>query len=159
MACLKLGSKSEVFHLTGHSWSVFFHFFFFINGFKNLSSYLFFCNLIRLCSTGLKPDVMIQVGDQSFHLHKVTYTYNDSSFSFEKKNPHFSLAMCLFSSSSSFISFRCCQEVDISKLYSAKPPRKLAWRSFTTSPVDPKRSCSWPNSVTALESRSHLKTW
>ncbi|KAF8055518.1 hypothetical protein N665_1292s0015 [Sinapis alba] len=43
MACLKLGSKSEVFHLSGHSW---------------------------VCSTGLKPDVMIQVQDQSFHLHK-----------------------------------------------------------------------------------------
>ncbi|ESQ41307.1 hypothetical protein EUTSA_v10015450mg [Eutrema salsugineum] len=43
MACLKLGSKSDVFHLSGHTW---------------------------LCSTGLKPDVMIQVEDQSFHLHK-----------------------------------------------------------------------------------------
>ncbi|CAH2072837.1 unnamed protein product [Thlaspi arvense] len=43
MACLKLGSKSEVFHLSGLTW---------------------------LCSTGLKPDVMIQVEDQSFHLHK-----------------------------------------------------------------------------------------
>ncbi|KAL1201320.1 putative BTB/POZ domain-containing protein [Cardamine amara subsp. amara] len=43
MACLKLGSKSEVFHLSGHTW---------------------------LCSAGLKPDVMIQVDEQSFHLHK-----------------------------------------------------------------------------------------
>ncbi|KFK25610.1 hypothetical protein AALP_AA8G136900 [Arabis alpina] len=43
MACLKLGSKSDVFHQTGHTW---------------------------LCSTGLKPDVMIQVEEQSFHLHK-----------------------------------------------------------------------------------------
>ncbi|CAH8325080.1 unnamed protein product [Eruca vesicaria subsp. sativa] len=43
MASLKLGSKSEVFHLSGHTW---------------------------LCSTGLKPDVMIQVQDQTFHLHK-----------------------------------------------------------------------------------------
>ncbi|CAN8256450.1 unnamed protein product [Cochlearia groenlandica] len=43
MACLKLGSKSEVFHLSGHTW---------------------------LISTGLKPDVMIQVDEQSFHLHK-----------------------------------------------------------------------------------------
>ncbi|XP_010419951.1 PREDICTED: putative BTB/POZ domain-containing protein At5g13600 [Camelina sativa] len=43
MASLKLGSKSEVFHLSGHTW---------------------------LCSTGLKPDVMIQVEEQSFHLHK-----------------------------------------------------------------------------------------
>ncbi|EOA22003.1 hypothetical protein CARUB_v10002526mg [Capsella rubella] len=43
MASLKLGSKSEVFHLSGHTW---------------------------LCSTGLKPDVMIHVAEQSFHLHK-----------------------------------------------------------------------------------------
>ncbi|CAH8327776.1 unnamed protein product [Eruca vesicaria subsp. sativa] len=43
MACLKLGSKSEVFHLSGHTW---------------------------VCSTGLKPDVVIQVQDQTFHLHK-----------------------------------------------------------------------------------------
>ncbi|AED91916.1 putative BTB/POZ domain-containing protein [Arabidopsis thaliana] len=43
MASLKLGSKSEVFHLSGHTW---------------------------LCKTGLKPDVMIQVVDESFHLHK-----------------------------------------------------------------------------------------
>ncbi|KAJ4876585.1 putative BTB/POZ domain-containing protein [Raphanus sativus] len=43
MACLKLGSKSEVFHLSGHTW---------------------------ICSTGLKPDVVIQVQDQTFHLHK-----------------------------------------------------------------------------------------
>ncbi|CAF1785327.1 BnaC09g43490D [Brassica napus] len=43
MACMKLGSKSEVFHLSGHTW---------------------------VCSTGLKPDVVIQVQDQTFHLHK-----------------------------------------------------------------------------------------
>ncbi|CAF2135919.1 hypothetical protein BRARA_B00506 [Brassica rapa] len=43
MASFKVGSKSEVFHLSGHTW---------------------------LCSTGLKPDVMIQVQDQTFHLHK-----------------------------------------------------------------------------------------
>ncbi|KAJ4911998.1 putative BTB/POZ domain-containing protein [Raphanus sativus] len=43
MASLKVGSKSEVFHLSGHTW---------------------------LCSTGLKPDVMIQVQDQTFRLHK-----------------------------------------------------------------------------------------
>uniref|UniRef100_M4E3S0 BTB domain-containing protein n=1 Tax=Brassica campestris TaxID=3711 RepID=M4E3S0_BRACM len=43
MASFKVGSKSEVFHLSGHTW---------------------------LNSTGLKPDVMIQVQDQTFHLHK-----------------------------------------------------------------------------------------
>ncbi|KAJ6901861.1 BTB/POZ domain-containing protein [Populus alba x Populus x berolinensis] len=43
MACMKLGSKSEVFHLDGHTW---------------------------LCSTGLQSDVIIEIGEMSFHLHK-----------------------------------------------------------------------------------------
>ncbi|CAK7325455.1 unnamed protein product [Dovyalis caffra] len=43
MACMKLGSKSEVFHLNGHTW---------------------------LCSTGLQSDVIIEIGETSFHLHK-----------------------------------------------------------------------------------------
>ncbi|XP_016449986.2 BTB/POZ domain-containing protein At5g03250-like [Nicotiana tabacum] len=43
MACKKLGFKSEVFHLDGQSW---------------------------ICSTGLPSDVVVQVGDTSFHLHK-----------------------------------------------------------------------------------------
>ncbi|KAL6123874.1 hypothetical protein ACLB2K_076391 [Fragaria x ananassa] len=43
MACLKLGSKSEVFHLDGQTW---------------------------LCSTGLASDVIVEVGETSFHLHK-----------------------------------------------------------------------------------------
>ncbi|EEF28238.1 BTB/POZ domain-containing protein At5g03250 [Ricinus communis] len=43
MACMKLGSKSEVFLLDGHTW---------------------------LCSTGLASDVIIEVGEMSFHLHK-----------------------------------------------------------------------------------------
>ncbi|KAL2539778.1 BTB/POZ domain-containing protein [Abeliophyllum distichum] len=43
MACMKLGSKADVFHLDGHTW---------------------------LCSTGLSSDVCIEVGETSFHLHK-----------------------------------------------------------------------------------------
>lgn len=43
MACMKLGSKPEAFHLDGNSW---------------------------ICSTGLPSDVVIEVGDTSFHLHK-----------------------------------------------------------------------------------------
>ncbi|KAK7343853.1 hypothetical protein VNO77_12933 [Canavalia gladiata] len=43
MACMKLGSKSEMFYLYGQSW---------------------------LCSTGLPSDVIIEIGDTSFHLHK-----------------------------------------------------------------------------------------
>ncbi|KAI4351404.1 hypothetical protein L6164_005773 [Bauhinia variegata] len=43
MACLKLGSKSEVFLLDGQTW---------------------------LCSTGLACDVIVEIGDTSFHLHK-----------------------------------------------------------------------------------------
>ncbi|GLT70143.1 hypothetical protein SLA2020_422400 [Shorea laevis] len=43
MACMKLGSKSEVFYLQGQSW---------------------------VCSTGLPSDVIVEVGDFSFHLHK-----------------------------------------------------------------------------------------
>ncbi|KAJ9175527.1 hypothetical protein P3X46_014075 [Hevea brasiliensis] len=43
MACMKLGSKSEVFHLDGHTW---------------------------LCSNGLPSDVIVEVGEMSFHLHK-----------------------------------------------------------------------------------------
>ncbi|XP_061976867.1 BTB/POZ domain-containing protein At5g03250-like [Populus nigra] len=43
MACMKLGSKSEVFHLDGQTW---------------------------LCSTGLQSDVIIEIGETSFHLHK-----------------------------------------------------------------------------------------
>ncbi|KAF9674884.1 hypothetical protein SADUNF_Sadunf10G0173600 [Salix dunnii] len=43
MACMKLGSKSEVFLLDGHTW---------------------------LCSTGLQSDVIIEIGGTSFHLHK-----------------------------------------------------------------------------------------
>ncbi|KAI4346326.1 hypothetical protein L6164_007233 [Bauhinia variegata] len=43
MACLKLGSKSEVFRLDGQTW---------------------------LCSTGLASDVIVEIGDTSFHLHK-----------------------------------------------------------------------------------------
>ncbi|KAK7279642.1 hypothetical protein RJT34_24698 [Clitoria ternatea] len=43
MACMKLGSKSEIFHPYGQSW---------------------------LCSTGLPSDVIIEIGDTSFHLHK-----------------------------------------------------------------------------------------
>ncbi|XP_024020892.1 BTB/POZ domain-containing protein At5g03250 [Morus notabilis] len=43
MACMKLGSKPEVFHLDGQSW---------------------------FCSTGLPSDVIVEVGEISFHLHK-----------------------------------------------------------------------------------------
>lgn len=43
MACMKLGSKSEVFHLDGNTW---------------------------VSSTGLPSDVTVEVGDMSFHLHK-----------------------------------------------------------------------------------------
>ncbi|KAM1406387.1 hypothetical protein ACFXTH_001064 [Malus domestica] len=43
MACVKLGSKSEVFFLDGKTW---------------------------LCSTGLASDVIVEVGETSFHLHK-----------------------------------------------------------------------------------------
>ncbi|KAF9676674.1 hypothetical protein SADUNF_Sadunf08G0027600 [Salix dunnii] len=43
MACMKLGSKPEVFHLDGHTW---------------------------LCSTGLQSDVIIEIGEMYFHLHK-----------------------------------------------------------------------------------------
>ncbi|KAJ1403097.1 SKP1/BTB/POZ domain superfamily [Sesbania bispinosa] len=43
MASMKLGSKSEIFYLYGQSWQ---------------------------CSTGLPSDVIIEIGDTSFHLHK-----------------------------------------------------------------------------------------
>ncbi|CAI9109208.1 OLC1v1008983C1 [Oldenlandia corymbosa var. corymbosa] len=43
MASMKLGSKSEAFHLNGHSWN---------------------------CSSGLASDVTIHIGEMSFHLHK-----------------------------------------------------------------------------------------
>ncbi|KAJ9684623.1 hypothetical protein PVL29_016875 [Vitis rotundifolia] len=43
MACMKLGSKPEAFHLDGQT---------------------------LLCSTGLPSDVIIEVGEMSFHLHK-----------------------------------------------------------------------------------------
>ncbi|XP_021295941.1 BTB/POZ domain-containing protein At5g03250-like [Herrania umbratica] len=44
MACImRLGSKSEAFHLDGQTW---------------------------LCSTGLSSDVIVEVGEMSFHLHK-----------------------------------------------------------------------------------------
>ncbi|XP_015877189.3 BTB/POZ domain-containing protein At5g03250 [Ziziphus jujuba] len=43
MACMKLGSKPDVFHLDGQTW---------------------------LCSSGLPSDVIIEVGELSFHLHK-----------------------------------------------------------------------------------------
>ncbi|XP_030550289.2 BTB/POZ domain-containing protein At5g03250-like [Rhodamnia argentea] len=43
MACMKLGSKPEAFRLDGNSW---------------------------ICLTGLPSDVVIEVGDTSFHLHK-----------------------------------------------------------------------------------------
>ncbi|XP_068316975.1 BTB/POZ domain-containing protein At5g03250-like [Pyrus communis] len=43
MACMKLGAKSEAFHREGQTW---------------------------LCTTGLPSDVVIQVGEMSFHLHK-----------------------------------------------------------------------------------------
>nr|GMD35333.1 BTB/POZ domain-containing protein At5g03250-like [Ipomoea batatas] len=43
MACKKLGSKSDLFHLDGQTW---------------------------LCSTGLPSDVTVEVRETSFHLHK-----------------------------------------------------------------------------------------
>ncbi|KAL1532176.1 BTB/POZ domain-containing protein-like protein [Salvia divinorum] len=43
MACMKLGSKSDVFQLEGQSW---------------------------VCTTGLPSDVCVEVGETSFHLHK-----------------------------------------------------------------------------------------
>ncbi|MCL7035506.1 hypothetical protein MKW94_025944 [Papaver nudicaule] len=43
MVCMKLGSKSESFRRQGQTW---------------------------LCATGLPSDVIIEVGDMSFHLHK-----------------------------------------------------------------------------------------
>ncbi|XP_011041017.1 PREDICTED: BTB/POZ domain-containing protein At5g03250-like [Populus euphratica] len=67
MACMKLGSKSEVFHLDGHTW---------------------------LCSTGLQSDVIIEIGETSFHLHKfpllsrseaLAYLIGDHSSENEKK--------------------------------------------------------------------------
>ncbi|KAM1797489.1 hypothetical protein ACFX12_031667 [Malus domestica] len=45
MACVKLGSKSEVFFLDGKTW---------------------------LCSTGLDSDIIVEVGETSFHLHKMS---------------------------------------------------------------------------------------
>ncbi|CAN0921440.1 BTB/POZ domain-containing protein At5g03250 [Linum grandiflorum] len=43
MACMKLGSKSEVFHRDGHAW---------------------------YSSSGLQSDCVVEVGESSFHLHK-----------------------------------------------------------------------------------------
>eukprot|EP00262_Sarcandra_glabra_P008215 TRINITY_DN21542_c0_g1_i1.p1 TRINITY_DN21542_c0_g1~~TRINITY_DN21542_c0_g1_i1.p1 ORF type:complete len:633 (-),score=101.36 TRINITY_DN21542_c0_g1_i1:105-2003(-) len=43
MACVKLGSKSDAFHRQGQAW---------------------------FCSTGLPSDVVVEVGEMSFHLHK-----------------------------------------------------------------------------------------
>ncbi|KAH6784185.1 hypothetical protein C2S52_009144 [Perilla frutescens var. hirtella] len=43
MACMKLGSKSDLFQLEGQSW---------------------------LCTSGLPSDVCVEVGETSFHLHK-----------------------------------------------------------------------------------------
>ncbi|KAL0926102.1 hypothetical protein M5K25_004489 [Dendrobium thyrsiflorum] len=43
MATVKLGSKAEAFHLDGHSW---------------------------ICNTELPSDIVIEIGDISFHLHK-----------------------------------------------------------------------------------------
>ncbi|XP_059463132.1 BTB/POZ domain-containing protein At5g03250-like [Corylus avellana] len=43
MACMRLGSKSEAFHLEGQAW---------------------------YCTSGLPSDVTIEVGEMSFHLHK-----------------------------------------------------------------------------------------
>ncbi|CAN1174265.1 BTB/POZ domain-containing protein At5g03250 [Linum perenne] len=43
MACMKLGSKSELFHRDGHTW---------------------------FCSSGLQSDCVVEVGESSFHLHK-----------------------------------------------------------------------------------------
>ncbi|RYR36512.1 hypothetical protein Ahy_A09g041477 [Arachis hypogaea] len=43
MACMKLGSKSDVFYLDRQNW---------------------------LCSTGLPSDVIVEIGETSFHLHK-----------------------------------------------------------------------------------------
>ncbi|PRQ29602.1 putative SKP1/BTB/POZ domain, NPH3 domain-containing protein [Rosa chinensis] len=43
MACMKLGSKSDAFHRQGQAW---------------------------FCTTGLPSDVVVEVGEMSFHLHK-----------------------------------------------------------------------------------------
>ncbi|GAA0163705.1 hypothetical protein LIER_19504 [Lithospermum erythrorhizon] len=43
MACMKIGSKSDMFYLDGQTW---------------------------LCSTGLASDIRIEIGEISFHLHK-----------------------------------------------------------------------------------------
>ncbi|PRQ43556.1 putative SKP1/BTB/POZ domain, NPH3 domain-containing protein [Rosa chinensis] len=43
MACVKLGVKSEAFHREGQTW---------------------------VCTTGLPSDIIVQVGEMSFHLHK-----------------------------------------------------------------------------------------
>ncbi|XP_047310579.1 BTB/POZ domain-containing protein At1g30440-like [Impatiens glandulifera] len=43
MACMKLGSKADAFHKQGQAW---------------------------FCTTGLPSDIVVEVGDMSFHLHK-----------------------------------------------------------------------------------------
>ncbi|GER45487.1 phototropic-responsive NPH3 family protein [Striga asiatica] len=43
MACMRLGSKSEAFHLQGQNWH---------------------------CTSGLPSDVTVEIGEMSFHLHK-----------------------------------------------------------------------------------------
>ncbi|XP_071709486.1 putative BTB/POZ domain-containing protein At5g13600 [Rutidosis leptorrhynchoides] len=55
MACIKLGSKSEVFHFDqdSNSW---------------------------ICSSGLPSDVTVEVGDVSFHLHKFPLSSRSKTF-------------------------------------------------------------------------------
>ncbi|KAG2401791.1 BTB/POZ domain-containing protein [Vigna angularis] len=76
MACMKLGSKSEMFYLYGQSCM-------FPSSFDKLEilvlvnaeevSVLSIVTSLassRLCSTGLPSDIIIEIGDTSFHLHK-----------------------------------------------------------------------------------------
>lgn len=40
---------------------------------SNWCKHKFICNCCRFCTTGLPSDVVVEVGEMSFHLHKVTF--------------------------------------------------------------------------------------
>ena len=83
MACMKLGSKSDSFKRQGQDWYIDFIVYivpeFLLMAQTWTDVYccflrFFFSNYCRFCTTGLPSDIIIEVGEVSFHLHKVNLT-------------------------------------------------------------------------------------
>ncbi|WZY89207.1 hypothetical protein YC2023_045942 [Brassica napus] len=70
MACMKLGSKSDSFKRQGQDWYIHFIVYLVPEFLRLLDFLLLMAQTLMFCTTGLPSDIIIEVGEVSFHLHK-----------------------------------------------------------------------------------------